>query len=194
MHVLSEWNHMNDNNTTTTSPSLSLGHHMTPEGVTPMQNKINAVLKMGRPTNQTETRLFIGAVIFYKSMWPRRSHVLATLHELTGVSCFIWGSRQEQAFLTMKAMIAADAMSYYSDLNKPFEIYTDASVITWVLLSSRMDTLLLIGVKLSDIQKGYHTTEKEWMNGEFKIWGLIFTLFSRAFIFTFLCTNTGTKT
>ena len=61
----------------------------------------------------------------------------------------------------MKAMIAADAMSYYSDLNKPFEIYTDASVITWVLLSSRMDTLLLIGVKLSDIQKGYHTTEKE---------------------------------
>ena len=53
--------------------------------------------------------------------------MLAPLHELTGVGRFFWGPDQIQAFATMKAMIAADAMSYYPDLNKPFEIYTDAS-------------------------------------------------------------------
>ena len=93
-----------------------LGHHMTPEGVTPMRNKINAVLMMGRPTNQTKVWSFIGAVMFYKSMWPRRSHVLVPLHELTGVGRFILEPRQEQTFLAMKAMmIAANAMSYYPD-------------------------------------------------------------------------------
>ena len=67
-----------------------LGHHMTPEGITPMRKKIDDVLKMGRPRTQTEIRSFIGAVTtFYKSIWPRRFHVLAPLHDLTGVSRFI---------------------------------------------------------------------------------------------------------
>lgn len=57
-----------------------------------------------------------------------RSHVLALLHELTGVGQFVRDPRQEQVFLIMKAMAAAaDGMSYYPDLNKPFEIYTDTS-------------------------------------------------------------------
>ena len=92
-----------------------------------MRKKIDAVLKMGQTTSQMEVLSFIGVVAFYKSMWPFRSYVLAPLHELIGIRQFIWGPRQEQAFLTMKAMIAADVMSYYPDLNKPFEIYTDAS-------------------------------------------------------------------
>ena len=60
-------------------------------------------------------------------MWSHHSLVLAPLHELTGTGRFIWGWRQEQAFLTMKVMIAADAMSYCPDLNKLFDIYTNAS-------------------------------------------------------------------
>ena len=66
---------------------------MTPTGVKPMRKKIDAVLKMDRPTPQTEVGSFIGAVTFYKSMWPRCSHVLAPLHELTGIGRFIWGPR-----------------------------------------------------------------------------------------------------
>ena len=69
--------------------AIFLGHHMTPKGVKLMRKKINAVLKMGRPTSQTKVRSFIGAVTFYKSMWPRQSHVLAPLHELTGIGLFI---------------------------------------------------------------------------------------------------------
>ena len=68
----------------------------------------------------------------------------------------------EQAFLTMKAMIAADVMSYYPDLKKPFEIYTDAS-------NYQMGTAIIQdghpiaywSKKLSDSQKGCNTTEKE---------------------------------
>ena len=89
-----------------------LGHYMTPDGITPMRNKVEAVLKLGQLMNKTQVRLFIGAVPFYKSRWPRQSHVLAPLHELTGDGPFMWGPRQIKAFATMKAMIAADAMTF----------------------------------------------------------------------------------
>ena len=142
--------------------AVFLGHHMTPIGVKPMRKKIDAVLKMGAPTTQTKVRSFIGAVTFYKSMWPRRSHVLAPLHELTGTGQFFWGPRQQQAFLTMKAMIAADAMAYYPDLNKPFEIYTDASDYQMgAAIIQDGHPIAYWSKKLTDSQRGYNTTEKE---------------------------------
>ena len=100
---------------------------MTPQEVIPMRNKVDAVLKMGRPWDQTTTRLFIGVVTFNKTMCSRRLHVLAPLHKLTGVGASVWEPRHEQAFQNMKVMVPADAMSYYPDLNKPFKIYTNAS-------------------------------------------------------------------
>ena len=42
-----------------------LGHWMTPTAVKPMKKKIDAILKMDSPKNQTQVRSFIGAVNFY---------------------------------------------------------------------------------------------------------------------------------
>ena len=117
---------------------------------------------IGRSTNQTCVRSFIGDVTFYKSMWPRWSHVLAPLHELTGVGRFMLGQRQEIAVLAMNTMLAADTMSYYPDLNKPFDIYTDAS-------KYQMGTVIIKdghpnaywSKKHTDSQGGYDTIEKE---------------------------------
>jgi hypothetical protein len=139
-----------------------LGHYMTPDGITPMRNKIDAVLKLGKPTDKTQVRSFIGAVTFYKSMWPRRSHILAPLHELTGDVPFIWGPRQVQAFDTMKAMIAADAMTTYPDLNLPFDIYTDASDYQLgAAIIQNGKPIAYWSKKLTESQKNYNTTEKE---------------------------------
>ena len=139
-----------------------LGHYMTPDGVTPMRNKIEAVLKLGRPTDKSQVRSFIGAVTFYKSMWPRRSHILAPLHELTGDIPFVWGPRQVEAFETMKAMIAADAMTTYPDLNLPFDIYTDASDYQLgAAILQNGKPIAYWSKKLTESQKNYNTTEKE---------------------------------
>ena len=77
-----------------------------------MRNKINAVLKMGAPHNNLEVNSFIGAV---------------TLLKLTGTGQFVWGIEQSKAFATITSIIATNAMNYYPDLNKLFNIYIDAS-------------------------------------------------------------------
>ena len=59
-------------------------------------------------------------------------------------------------------MIAADAMSYYPDLNKPFEIYTNASAYQLgAAIIQDGHPIAYWSKKLTDTQRNYTTTEKE---------------------------------
>ena len=102
-----------------------LGFWMTPEGIKPWKKRIDAILNMDRPKNNTDVCAFIGAVNHYKSLWPRRAHVLAPLAELTGRGTFRWTPRHDKAFKEMKAIITADAMNAFPNYSIPFQVYTD---------------------------------------------------------------------
>ena len=104
-----------------------LGHWLTPTGLKPWRRKIDAILRMQRPQNLKELRSFIGAVTFYRDMWPHRADILAPLTELTGKGPFIWTDRQQCAFDQMQSLLAEDVLLRYPDHNLPFHIYTDAS-------------------------------------------------------------------
>ena len=82
---------------------------------------------MDRPRSNTDIISFIGAVNHYKSLWPRRAHVLAPLAQITGKGKFQWDTRHQISFDEMNAIICADAINMYLDYNQPFRIYTDAS-------------------------------------------------------------------
>ena len=143
-----------------------LGYHMTPAGVKPKQKRIEAILRMQRPQNIKQLRSFIGAVNFYKTMFPRRTHVLRPLTRLTGVKKFQWNDEHTKAFEQMKAIIAQDCINNYADINKPFHIYTDSSDYQMgaVLLQYDKGVRRIIAYwskTLSPAQANYNTLEKE---------------------------------
>ena len=104
-----------------------LGYWLTPTGIKPWSKKINAILAMQAPTNIKQVRSFIGAVTYYRDMWPRHSHILAPLTDLMKKGTFIWNDIHQQAFDAMKALMAEDVLLRYPDHNIPFHINTNAS-------------------------------------------------------------------
>ena len=127
-----------------------------------MMNNINAVLKMNRPHTKTEARSFIGAVNYYKSLWPRQAHLLAPLNELTGNKPFSWDNRKQQAFNQMRALMTSNCINKYPNYTKAFCIYTDMSDYhLGAAIIQNGEPIAYYSKKLTDTQCNYTTTEKE---------------------------------
>jgi hypothetical protein len=78
----------------------------------------------------TQLCSFIGAVNYYRDMWPSQAGVLAPLTALSGDkkrAKISWTKDCEVALLTTKALILSDTLLAYPDYNQPFTIDTDAS-------------------------------------------------------------------
>ena len=107
-----------------------LGHWVTPTATQPWKKKVEAILRLDAPRNIKDVRSFVGAVNFYRDMYPKRSHVLAPLHALTGLKSnadFEWTDVHQKAFDAMKAIMVKDTYIRHPDHNEPFHVYADAS-------------------------------------------------------------------
>jgi RNase H-like domain found in reverse transcriptase len=113
-----------------------------------------------------QLRSFIGTVKFYRDMFPQRSHTLTPLTSLArGKGKRTWTPACQQAFEAIKALMAKDAFLWYSDHNKRFDIYCDASdfQLGTAILQEGVP-VAFYSHKLTSAQRNYTVGEKELLS------------------------------
>ena len=72
---------------------------------------------MDRPSNPTALRSFVGAVNFYRDMWPSRVHILKPLTDKAGLKKrdkLVWTDKIQIAFVKMKKLMVVGTLSRHS--------------------------------------------------------------------------------
>ena len=105
-----------------------IGHVLTSEGIKPDPGKIEAVLKMERPSDLAAVRRQVGLVNYLSKFLSKLSEMCEPLRRLThkGVE-WSWSIEQEKAFENVKQAVTSAPILRYFNSNEPVEGQGDAS-------------------------------------------------------------------
>ncbi|GBG79690.1 hypothetical protein CBR_g29956 [Chara braunii] len=105
-----------------------LGHFVTPKGISPLSDKIQAIQEWWEPRNVTDVRSFLGLAGYYQRFIKGYSKIAV---HLTKLQCedrpFDFGGDARESLLALKAaLLSAEVLRIYDPL-LPTHITTDAS-------------------------------------------------------------------
>ncbi|GBG79010.1 hypothetical protein CBR_g28723 [Chara braunii] len=105
-----------------------LGHYVTPQGIRPLADKIEAIHVWPEPTNTTDVRSFMGLAGYYQRFITGYSRIAAPMTRLQSPKVpFVFDDDAHRSFQALKtAMLMAPVLSIY-DPTLPTRVTTDAS-------------------------------------------------------------------
>ena len=109
-----------------------LGHLISPEGISPLPNKLDCIQHMPVPKNMKEIKQFLGLTGYYTKFVPRFADISRPLTTLTKKDKkFEWTAACQKSFDLLKETLCGEPVLKYADTSKPYTLYTDASKFGW---------------------------------------------------------------
>ena len=97
-------------------------------GITPMKEKIRAILDAPPPSVTSKLKSFLGMLNYYHKHLPNAASALEPLHQLLrGGVKWKWGAEQKDAFQKAKGMLTSASLLVHYNPEKPLIIACDAS-------------------------------------------------------------------
>jgi len=145
-----------------------LGFIITPEGVSTDPDKIDAVVRYPRPKSSKDIKKFLGLCGWYRHFIDKFSDIAEPLNNmLSKDKKFSWQTEQEDAYQTLKSLIANSVVLAYPDFSRPFILRTDASSVGLGCVLGQMTIdgferpIAFASRSLSKTERNYHPTERE---------------------------------
>ena len=165
-----------------------LGHILTADGIRPVQDKVEGIVKAPKPTDVSQLKSFLGMVNFYGKFIPKLSAELHSLYRLMrNSSKWEWGPEQDQAFDFAKKAIASAQVLVHYDPVKPIKLAVDASpygigsVISHVMSDGSERPIAFASRSLSAAKKNYSQLEREALAIIFGVKKFYMYLYGRKF-------------
>ena len=123
-----------------------LGHLISPEGISPLPNKLDSRRHMPVPNSAKEIKQFLGLTGYYRKFVPRFADISRPLTTLTKKDTkFEWTSACQKSFELLKEALCGGPVLKYADTSKPYTLYTDASKFGWAGVLTQPHTTTIDG-------------------------------------------------
>ncbi|GFS88592.1 hypothetical protein TNCV_1461951 [Trichonephila clavipes] len=146
---------------------IFLGHLITPDGIKPLPDKVQAVLEYKQPETVGSLRKFLGLLNFYRRFLPKAAEQQYLLSEFLKGSkgkkdskSLNWSSEAITAFQRCKQALADAALLAHPSPSAPLALHVDASdyAIRGALhevVDSELQPLAFFSRKLTSSEKSY---------------------------------------
>ncbi len=106
-----------------------LGHRITPEGIRPLPDRVDAIMQLDQPPTVKKLQEFVGMVTFYRRFLPAAAQIMSPLFEaLKGKpKTLIWSDTMAQAFRATKKALADATLLTHPRQVAAISLTTDAS-------------------------------------------------------------------
>ena len=123
-----------------------LGHLISPEGISPLPNKLDCIQHMPVPKNVKEIKQFLGLTGYYRKFVPRFADISRPLTTLTKkIKKFQWTPACQKSFELLKETLCGEPVLKYADTSKPYTLYTDVSKFGWAGVLTQSHTTVIDG-------------------------------------------------
>ncbi|XP_037503479.1 uncharacterized protein LOC119378389 [Rhipicephalus sanguineus] len=109
-----------------------LGHRITPQGILPLESRVQAVREFPTPTSFRKLREFLGQINFHRRFIQSCAHILQPLTDLLRrdtkkTPAFHWSAEHEKAFQDAKTQLASATLLMHQLSDSPTRLMVDAS-------------------------------------------------------------------